>query len=50
MIVMPSMHPKQHTIMHNNHMIDNMFDVMIGIALNNLLATSFVLRVIRRRA
>ena len=46
----PSMHPKQLKIMQNIHLIGHILELMIGIAMNSRLATSFVLRMTRRRA
>ena len=46
----PSMHPKQRKIMEIMHVIENIIEFMIGIAMNSRLATSFVLRMTRRRA
>ena len=40
-----SMQPKQRTIMHNSPTLENMFELMFGIPLNNRLATSLVLTV-----
>ena len=45
----PSMHPKQRTIMHYIHIVQDMFELTIGIALNSRRATSSVLRDTRRR-
>ena len=44
------MHPKQSTIVPIIHRIVNMLEFMIRIALNSRLATSFILKVTRRRA
>ena len=38
----PGMHPKQRTNMHNIHVIENMFALMLCIALNRRLATRLV--------
>ena len=43
-------HPKQHKKIRYTRLIDIMFELMIAIALNSRLATSFVLTVTRRRA
>ena len=46
----PSMHPEQRKLMQNIHVIESILELMIGIAMNGRLATSFVLRMTRRRA
>ena len=45
-----SMHPKQLNITHETRIVENMFELMIGIAFTSRLATLFVLTVTRRRA